>query len=68
MSFEVPRMGGGSGPRHHRRYSLGVDWDEDGDEGDLGFAATEEREGMSRKVVVERLETVKGRRPFFTCC
>jgi hypothetical protein len=68
MSFEVPRL---SGTRHQRRYSLGVGgWndDGDGDEGDLGFAATEEREGNRVQVVVERLETVKGRRPFFTWC
>jgi hypothetical protein len=68
MSFEFPRVA-----REHsstkvskRRYSLGV-W-EDEDEGDLGFRETEEREGNRVQVVVERLETVKGKNPFFTWC
>ncbi|KAK6853336.1 phosphatidylinositol 3 [Apiospora arundinis] len=43
--------------------------DEDGDlEGDLGFAAAEGAEGNRRKVIVERLETVKARNPVFTWC
>ena len=70
MSFEFPRVGrenaAGSG-RHKRRYSLGV-WDDGEDDGDLGFAATEERESNRVQVVVERLETVKGKNPFFTWC
>lgn len=70
MSFEFPRIGrdsANSTPRHKRRYSLGV-WDDGEDDGDLGFAATEERESNRVQVVVERLETVKGKNPFFTWC
>ncbi|ETN37976.1 uncharacterized protein HMPREF1541_07599 [Cyphellophora europaea CBS 101466] len=37
-------------------------------EGDLGYAAASDMEGHKRKVIVERLETVKGGTPFFTWC
>lgn len=37
-------------------------------EGDLGYAAANDMEGHNRKVIVERLETVKGGTPFFTWC
>ncbi|KIW00156.1 uncharacterized protein PV09_08332 [Verruconis gallopava] len=69
MSFEVPRIGSGTTPTtRQRRLSVGF-WDaEDEDDGDLGFAATEEREANRVQVVVERLETVKGKNPFFTWC
>lgn len=42
----------------------------DGDdlEGDLGYAAAEDLEGHRRKVIVERLETVKSKNPVFTWC
>ncbi|KAI1344591.1 phosphatidylinositol 4-kinase [Xylariaceae sp. FL0016] len=46
-------------------------FDEDGDDemdGDLGYAAAEGMEGNRRKVIVERLETVKARNPVFTWC
>ncbi|KAI1845727.1 hypothetical protein JX266_008092 [Neoarthrinium moseri] len=43
---------------------IGVDDDMDGD---LGYAAAEGMEGNRRKVIVERLETVKARNPVFTC-
>ncbi|KAH6659720.1 phosphatidylinositol 3 and 4-kinase-domain-containing protein [Truncatella angustata] len=36
-------------------------------EGDLGYAAAEGMEGNRRKVIVERLETVKARNPVFEC-
>ena len=41
----------------------------DGDdlEGDLGYAAAAGMEGNRRKVIVERLETVKSKNPFFDC-
>jgi phosphatidylinositol 4-kinase type 2 len=50
---------GGSNPRIY-----------DGDdlEGDLGYAAAEGMERHQRKVIVERLETVKSRNPVFTWC
>ena len=42
----------------------------DGDdlEGDLGYSAAEGMEGSQRKVIVERLETVKSKNPVFTWC
>ena len=42
----------------------------DGDdlEGDLGYAAAEGMEGNQRKVIMERLETVKSKNPVFTWC
>lgn len=44
-------------------------YDEDGDlDGDLGYAAAEDMENHRRKVIVERLETVKARNPVFTWC
>lgn len=44
-------------------------YQEDDDmEGDLGYAAAEGMEGNRRKVIVERLETVKARNPVFTWC
>ncbi|KAI8629024.1 hypothetical protein F5Y19DRAFT_87006 [Xylariaceae sp. FL1651] len=41
---------------------------EDDVEGDLGYAAAEGMEGNRRKVIVERLETVKANNPVFTWC
>lgn len=45
----------------------GYDVDDDM-EGDLGYAAAEGMEGNRRKVIVERLETVKARNPVFSWC
>lgn len=42
--------------------------DADDLEGDLGYAAAEGMEGHQRKVIVERLETVKSKNPVFTWC
>jgi phosphatidylinositol 4-kinase type 2 len=42
--------------------------EDDGLEGDLGYAAAEGMEGNQRKVIVERLEPVKTRNPVFTWC
>ncbi|KAL2153141.1 hypothetical protein VTH82DRAFT_4296 [Thermothelomyces myriococcoides] len=47
------------------------DIEQDQDElegGDLGYAAATGMEGNRRKVIVERLEMVKGRNPVFTWC
>lgn len=50
-------------------FGLGGDDGEEGDEhGDLGYSAAEGRENMMRKVIVERLETVKSKKPFFEWC
>jgi len=43
-------------------------YDQDDLEGDLGYAAAEGQEGNMRKVIVERLETVKSKNPTFTWC
>lgn len=44
-------------------------YDEDDDAaGDLGYAAATDMEGQKRKVIVERLEAVKSRRPVFEWC
>jgi phosphatidylinositol 4-kinase type 2 len=50
------------------RQSSEVEEDDDGLEGDLGYAAAEGMEGNQRKVIVERLEPVKTRNPVFTWC
>lgn len=58
--------------RGQRRLSLTArqDLDEYGaeDEGDLGYAANEDMEGNQKKVIVERLEMIKGKNPVFTWC
>ncbi|KAK4126299.1 hypothetical protein N657DRAFT_567692 [Parathielavia appendiculata] len=49
----------------------GYEEDEEEDDlegGDLGYAAATGMEGNRRKVIVERLEMVKGRNPVFTWC
>lgn len=53
-----------------RRLSLGPGENSDEDDGDLGFAAATASDvpGRRRKVIVERLETIKSRGPFFTWC
>jgi phosphatidylinositol 4-kinase type 2 len=72
MSYDAPRKNPQEARRHHRRFSLTHrrDVDEYGfdDEGDLGYAANEDNEGNGKKVIVERLEMVKGRNPVFTWC
>jgi phosphatidylinositol 4-kinase type 2 len=72
MSYDAPRP---STPDHRdkpRRFSLTnrrrVDSYGTDDEGDLGYAANEDMEGNQKKVIVERLEMVKGRNPVFTWC
>ena len=42
--------------------------DADDLEGDLGYSAAEGMEGNQRKVIMERLETVKSKNPVFTWC
>ena len=51
----------------YRRSSNALLYDGD-DEGDLGYAAAEGMDGNRRKVIVERLETVKSKNPVFTWC
>ncbi|KAH7351371.1 phosphatidylinositol 3 and 4-kinase-domain-containing protein [Pyrenochaeta sp. MPI-SDFR-AT-0127] len=72
MSYDAPRRGHLEPRKQQRRFSLTNrrDMDDYGfdDEGDLGYAANEDMEGNRKKVVVERLELVKGRNPVFTWC
>lgn len=64
MSYEAPR----NYRKRHRRFSLEAYRDGEEDEGDLGYAANEDMDGLRKKVIVERLEMVKGRNPVFTWC
>ncbi|KAL8727723.1 MAG: hypothetical protein Q9181_005603 [Wetmoreana brouardii] len=73
-SFECHRKQPSTGSQR-RRYSFTARhghqpflYDVDDLEGDLGYAAAEGMEGHQRKVIVERLETVKSKHPFFTWC
>ena len=43
-------------------------YDGDESEGDLGYAAAEGMEGNLKKVIMERLETVKSKNPVFSWC
>lgn len=65
---------GGSGT-HRRRFSSSARYggtaflyDGDESEGDLGYAAAEGMEGNQKKVIMERLETVKSKNPVFSWC
>lgn len=67
------RKGGPSGRRTQRSLSNNhannaLFFGRDDLEGDLGYAAAQGMEGNERKVIVERLETVKSRNPVFTWC
>ncbi|KAI9760389.1 MAG: hypothetical protein M4579_001685 [Chaenotheca gracillima] len=76
-SFEVPtrrtrRYSNAARRRHYsfsaRRGSTALLYDGDDLEGDLGYAAAEDMEKNQRKVIVERLETVKSKNPVFSWC
>ncbi|KAI4190656.1 MAG: hypothetical protein L6R41_000667 [Letrouitia leprolyta] len=73
-SFEGHRKQLSTGSQR-RRYSFTARhgehpfmYDVDDIEGDLGYAAAEGMEGHQRKVIVERLVTVKSKHPVFSCC
>ncbi|PPJ55652.1 hypothetical protein CBER1_09541 [Cercospora berteroae] len=70
VSLDVPRTQWMSSPNQprSRRFSLSFARNNSEDDGDLGYAATSEREGATRKVIVERLEMVKSRAPVFKWC
>ena len=76
MSYDEPRSSPIYTPRQNRRFSFSARsrvaaqalYDGDDVEGDLGYAAAEDMEGNQRKVIVERLETVKSKNPVFTWC
>ncbi|KZF23424.1 hypothetical protein L228DRAFT_209965 [Xylona heveae TC161] len=70
LSYEEPRPSRFVSPSHRRRYSFSsrrgsntLIYEGDDLEGDLGYAAAEDMEGNRKKVIVERLETVKSRNP-----
>lgn len=76
MSYDGPSRPQSYAPRReNRRFSFSTRargsvpalYDAD-DDGDLGYAAAEGMEGNHRKVIVERLETVKSKNPVFTWC
>ncbi|KAL8814690.1 MAG: hypothetical protein Q9223_006107 [Gallowayella weberi] len=73
-SFEGHRKHASTGSQR-RRYSFTARhgnhpflYDGDDLEGDLGYAAAEGMESHQRKVIVERLVTVKSKHPVFTWC
>ncbi|TKA82205.1 hypothetical protein B0A49_00132 [Cryomyces minteri] len=77
MSYEEPHTTRHASPDHHRRRrssfaarraSNGFLDNDDDLEGDLGYAAAEDMEANKKKVIVERLETVKSKKPVFTWC
>ncbi len=76
MSYDGPSRSNSYTPRQeNRRFSFSTRnkrvpmmYDGDDLEGDLGYAAAEGMEGNQRKVIVERLETVKSKNPVFTWC
>ncbi|KAK3671564.1 Phosphatidylinositol 4-kinase LSB6 [Recurvomyces mirabilis] len=80
LAWQSPQDSRKSGEQRRRRFSFATrrgtnyggeyDEDEEDDEGngDLGFAAVGGREGVRRRVIVERLEVVKSKAPFFSWC
>lgn len=73
MSSDVPRVSWQSPalPERRRRFSFAAlrgKLDGEDDDGDLGYAAASERESLMRKVIVERLEMVRTKGPFFSWC
>ncbi|KAI9816172.1 MAG: phosphatidyl inositol kinase [Pycnora praestabilis] len=75
VSYEEPRRAQGTPGTRRRRYSFSTRrgstallYADDDLEGDLGYAAAEGMEGNQRKVIVERLETVKSKNPVFSWC
>jgi phosphatidylinositol 4-kinase type 2 len=76
FSRSMPKSGGSSSAAGRRQRSMStrsgakvptLQYD-DGDEGDLGYAAASGMEANKRKVIVERLETVRGKGPYFEWC
>lgn len=78
MSHDLPRGVWQTPPsERRRRFSLALGRQlssnpvDDGlldEEGDLGYAAAATQENSMRKVIVERLEVVKSKQPFFSWC
>ncbi|KAI7450891.1 hypothetical protein KC368_g4357 [Hortaea werneckii] len=74
LSYDVPRTTWQSPRENRRRFSFAVrrgsGFSDEGldEDGDLGYAAAAGQEGGRKKVIVERLEMVKGRPPLFSWC
>ena len=76
FSFEFPRRDHNPKQSSRRQRSLStrsgkppaILYEGDDLEGDLGYAAASDMEQNKRKVIVERLETVKSKKPVFTWC
>ncbi len=76
FSFEFPRRDTTSRTSTRRQRSMStrsgkqppIVYEGDDLEGDLGYAAASDMEQHKRKVIVERLETIKGKQPVFTWC
>jgi phosphatidylinositol 4-kinase type 2 len=72
MSFDESRRSQRVRQTHSRRLShsarLVGGAANDDDDGDLGYAATADREANRQRVIVERLENVKSKNPVFTWC
>jgi phosphatidylinositol 4-kinase type 2 len=66
--YSIPRMEGRRFSFSTRNKRAALLYDGDDLEGDLGYAVAEGMEGNQRKVIVERLETVKSKNPVFTWC
>lgn len=76
-SYDVARSLFSSSPvERRRRFSLNIgrsrrttSWDDDDeDDGDLGYSSANDRQNATRRVIVERLEMVKSKAPFFKWC
>ncbi|KAK0628054.1 Phosphatidylinositol 4-kinase lsb6 [Lasiodiplodia hormozganensis] len=75
MSYDGPRRSIPTSPvsSKRRRFSFTIRRNSgplgaDDDEGDLGYAAADDMDGHTKRVIVERLEMVKAKNPLFTCC
>ncbi|KAJ9501000.1 Phosphatidylinositol 4-kinase LSB6 [Exophiala xenobiotica] len=76
FSFEFPRRDNNPKTNARRQRSMStrsgkqpsIVYEGDDLEGDLGYAAASDMEQNKRKVIVERLETIKGKQPVFTWC
>ncbi|OJD32219.1 phosphatidylinositol 4-kinase type ii subunit alpha [Diplodia corticola] len=75
MSYDGPRSVIPTSPvqSKKRRFSFTVRRNSgplglEDDEGDLGYAAADDMDGNTKRVIVERLEMVKSKNPLFTWC
>jgi len=69
FSYDVPRRSWHPDSRKRNHSFTAKPWQhEEEDQGDLGYAAMQDMENQTKKVIVERLETVKSKAPVFTWC